>query len=41
MIIVGIDPGAKGGIAFLDSEIGVTDTFKMPWHGVDILDIYD
>lgn len=30
MIIVGIDPGAKGGIAFLDSEIGVTDTFKMP-----------
>ena len=30
MIIVGIDPGAKGGIAILDSEIGVTDTFNMP-----------
>ena len=30
MIIIGIDPGAKGGIAIIDSEIGVTDTFKMP-----------
>ena len=30
MIIVGIDPGAHGGIAVLDSEIGITDTYKMP-----------
>ena len=40
MIIVGIDPGAKGGIAFIDSEIGVIDTFKMPLTDGEV-DAYD
>ena len=30
MIVIGIDPGAHGGIAVLDSKIGFVNTSKMP-----------